>query len=152
MGVYAIILIESTSMYLRSSHMDYHSKRWQPRNTDESPSTVTADSGKSRLAHIIGARLNLSVIELDALYHVNNWHDTPLDEFRAKIERITKSSPNGWVSAGNYFRVKDLLMDQADVVVWLRLPFHIVYWRLLWRTIRDLFTKKPIDMGRQRFD
>lgn len=109
-------------------------------------------SGKSRLAHIIGARLNLSVIELDALYHVNNWHDTPLDEFRAKIERITKSSPNGWVSAGNYFRVKDLLMDQADVVVWLRLPVHIVYWRLLWRTIRDLFTKKPIDMGRQRFD
>ena len=97
--------------------------------------------GKSRLAHMIGARLNLSVIELDALYHVNNWHDTPLDEFRAKIERITKSSPNGWVSVGNYFRVKDLLMDQADVVVWLRLPFHIVYWRLLWRTIRDLFTK-----------
>ncbi|PCH91689.1 MAG: hypothetical protein COB86_04345 [Dehalococcoidia bacterium] len=98
-------------------------------------------SGKSRLAHIIGARLNLSVIELDALYHVNNWDDTLLDEFRAKIERITKSSPNGWVSVGNYFRVKDLLMDQADVVVWLRLPFHIVYWRLLWRTIRDLFTK-----------
>jgi adenylate kinase family enzyme len=104
-------------------------------------------SGKSRLAHIIGARLNLSVIELDALYHVNNWNDTPLDEFRAKIERITESSPNGWVSAGNYFRVKDLLMDQADVVVWLRLPFHIVYWRLLWRTIRDLFTKKPIWEG-----
>ena len=93
------------------------------------------------MAHIIGARLNLSVIELDALYHVNNWDDTLLDEFRAKIERITKSSPNGWVSVGNYFRVKDLLMDQADVVVWLRLPFHIVYWRLLWRTIRDLFTK-----------
>ena len=96
------------------------------------------------MAHIIGARLNLSVIELDALYHVNYWDDTPLDEFLAKIERITESSPNGWISAGNYFRVKDPLMDQADVVVWLRLPFHIVYWRLLWRTIRDLFTNRPI--------
>ncbi|MAP38158.1 MAG: hypothetical protein CL879_00895 [Dehalococcoidia bacterium] len=38
-----------------------------------------------------------------------------MDKFRAKLERITESSPIGWVNAGNYFRVKDLLMDQADV-------------------------------------
>ncbi|MDP6714793.1 MAG: (d)CMP kinase [SAR202 cluster bacterium] len=104
-------------------------------------------SGKSSLARDIGARLNLPVIELDALYHVDNWNDTPLDEFRSKIMRITESSPRGWVSAGNYFRTKDLLMDRADVVIWLRLPFHVVYWRLLWRTIRDLITRKPIWEG-----
>jgi adenylate kinase family enzyme len=104
-------------------------------------------SGKSSLARVIGARLNLPVIELDALYHVDNWDDTPLDEFRAKIEMIIESSPEGWVSAGNYFRTKDLLMNQADVVIWLRLPFHVVYWRLLWRTIRDLISRKPIWEG-----
>ena len=40
-----------------------------------------------------------------------------------------------------------MLMDQADVAVWLRLPFHIVYWRLLRHTIRDLLTTKPIWEG-----
>mgnify|MGYP001450392822 CR=1 FL=1 len=104
-------------------------------------------SGKSSLARMIGARLNLSVIDLDALYHENNWDDTPMDEFRAKIEQAKDSSPDGWVSAGNYSRVKDLLMDQADTVIWLRLPFHIVYKRLLWRTIRALITRRPVWEG-----
>jgi adenylate kinase family enzyme len=104
-------------------------------------------SGKSTLARIIGARLKLTIIDLDALYHVKNWDDTPMNEFRAKIEQAKDSSPDGWVSAGNYSRVKDLLMDQADTVIWLRLPFHIVYRRLFWRTIRDLITRKPVWKG-----
>jgi adenylate kinase family enzyme len=106
-------------------------------------------SGKSSLARIIGARLDLAVIDLDALYHVKNWDDTPMDEFRAKIERAKDSSPNGWVSARNYSRVKDLLMDQADTVIWLRLPFHIVYKKLIWRTIRDLITRRPVWEGNE---
>ena len=87
------------------------------------------------------------MVDLDALHHVNNWDDTPMEEFRAKIEHALESSPQGWVSAGNYFRFKDMLMDQADTVVWLRLPFHVVYRRLLWRTIRDLITRRPVWEG-----
>ena len=68
-----------------------------------------AGSGKSWLAGIISARLNLPVVELDALFHVNNWNNTPIDEFRANIERALESSPRGWISAGNYLggRVAD---------------------------------------------
>ena len=31
-------------------------------------------------------------------------------------------------------------MARADTILWLRLPFRIVFWRLLWRTLRRSFT------------
>ena len=47
----------------------------------------------------------------------------------------------GWVCTGNYATVVgDLVMVRADTVLWLRLPFPIVFWRLFWRTLHRSFT------------
>ena len=92
-------------------------------------------SGKSTVARQIGHALSLPVIELDALFHRPDWQPTPDDEFRAKVSLALKASADGWVCDGNYSRVRDIVLPRADTVVWLRLPFPVVYWRLLKRTL-----------------
>lgn len=92
-------------------------------------------SGKTTVAHAIGEILDLPVIELDALFHRPNWQPTPDEEFRAKVRSALDAAPRGWVCDGNFRVVQEIVLPQADAVVWLRLPFRIVYWRLVKRTL-----------------
>ncbi len=99
-------------------------------------------SGKSTVARQIGAALSLPVVELDALFHRPNWQPKPEDEFRAKIHEALGRHDGGWVCDGNYGIARDLILPLAETVVWLRLPFRVVYWRLLKRTITRFWTKE----------
>ena len=101
-------------------------------------------SGKTTLSKRIGERLRLPVVELDALFHGPNWTPTPPDEFRAKVLNALDTHTEGWVCDGNYSIVREVLLPKVDTVVWLRLPFRVVYWRLVRRTIRGLITRKPL--------
>ena len=94
-------------------------------------------SGKSTLAAIIGERLGLPVVDLDAIHWKPDWVSTPRDEFRTAVTQWLDAHPDGWVCAGNYqSAVGDLVLSEADTVLWLRLPFRVVFWRLLLRTLR----------------
>lgn len=93
-------------------------------------------SGKTTVSREIGRRLGLQVVELDALYHLPNWQETPRGEFRAKVMHAFTGAQDGWVCDGNYTaRVMDLVLERADTMVWLRLPFRVVFPRLLKRTL-----------------
>lgn len=93
-------------------------------------------AGKSTLARQLGERLELPVVELDAIFHAHpNWVDLERDEFRAAIEAVLARHPDGWVIDGNYTDVRDLILARAETVVWLRLPFTTVCRRLVWRTV-----------------
>ena len=53
--------------------------------------------------------------------HGPNWTETPDDELRALVEPIVAS--DGWVIDGGYRgKLGDLVLRNADVVVWLDLP------------------------------
>ncbi len=101
-------------------------------------------SGKTTVAAAIAERLGLAHIELDALFHRPNWEPTPEDEFRANVARALERHPQGWVVDGNYSRVHGLTLGQADTVIWLHLPFHVVYPRLLWRTVSRAWTRESL--------
>ena len=101
-------------------------------------------SGKTTVGRAIAERLGLARIELDALYHKPNWGEPTDDEFRANVARALARYPQGWVVDGNYSRVHDLTLGQAQTVVWLRLPFRVVYPRLLWRTVSRAWTKESL--------
>lgn len=93
-------------------------------------------SGKTTVSREIGRRLGLRVVELDALYHLPNWQETPRGEFRSKVMHAFTDAPDGWVCDGNYTaRVMDLVLERADTMVWLRLPFRVVFPRLVMRTL-----------------
>lgn len=100
----------------------------------------TTSSGKSTLAKQIAEKFGLNFIELDALFWEPNWKASEFEVFRERVERATCAE--GWVVAGNYRSVRDLVWPKAEAVIWLDYPFHIVFWRLLTRTIQQAITKE----------
>ena len=100
----------------------------------------TTGSGKSRLAERLAARTGLRVIELDALFWGRDWQPAPVELFRHRVERETRTT--GWIVVGNYGQVRDLVWRPADTLVWLDLPLPLVMWRLLRRTVRRVTTRR----------
>lgn len=105
-------------------------------------------SGKSTLGRALGERLGVPYIELDEIMHYRpNWEDRTAEDFRAQVLARLDASPGGWICDGNYGAVRDLILPQADTAIWLRLPFHVVYWRLASRTIGRSFRGAPLWNG-----
>ena len=104
-------------------------------------------SGKTTLGHTLRQRLGLPVVELDALYWLPKWQIKPLDQFRADVQAALGACPRGWICVGNYSHVQDLVLSQADTVLWLRLPFRVSFWRLCKRTVARAWTQQPLWAG-----
>ncbi|MFK8024379.1 MAG: adenylate kinase [Ilumatobacter sp.] len=79
-------------------------------------------SGKTTLGSQLAECLEVDAIDLDALFHGPNWEPTPTPEFRARVSDRLAQATDGWVVAGNYTPVLDIVHGQADTVVWLDLP------------------------------
>ena len=92
-------------------------------------------SGKTTLGRAIAQSLGVPAIELDALYHQPDWVPTPDDEFRAKVTTALDAHADGWVVEGNYRVIREITLPRADTIVRLRLPFRVVYTRLVKRTM-----------------
>jgi adenylate kinase family enzyme len=92
-------------------------------------------SGKSTLGRQLGALLGVPVLELDAYYHLPGWEQPAPEEFRAKVAAALEQCRDGWVADGNYFSaLGGLVLEQAETVIWLRLPLRVVFPRLVRRT------------------
>ena len=93
----------------------------------------TSGSGKSTLAPELARRLGLTYVELDALHHGPNWSEPTDEEFRGRVREAMNGATEGWVIDGNYdSKLGDLVVDEADVIVWLDLPLS-VKWTRVWR-------------------
>ena len=105
----------------------------------------TSGSGKTTVAARIAKELGLLHIELDSIHWLPNWTELPDEEFRTQVaEKITVDR---WVADGNYKPVRDLLWRRADTLVWLDLPFRVVFWRVVKRTIRRVWTGEELWNG-----
>jgi adenylate kinase family enzyme len=94
-------------------------------------------SGKTTAGHELARRLGVPFVELDALVHGPNWTETPDDELRSLLEPVLAG--DGWVIDGGYWgKIGDLVLAQADVVVWIDLPIRVWLPRLARRTVRRL--------------
>lgn len=95
----------------------------------------SSGSGKTTLARRLAEHLDVPHVELDALHHGPNWTEAPRDEFRALVtEAMAKG--DGWVVDGNYSgKLGDLVLEEADLVVWLDLPMRTILPRLFGRTL-----------------
>jgi adenylate kinase family enzyme len=103
-------------------------------------------SGKTTLGRELARRLELPFVELDSLAHGPNWTETPDDELRARVEPIVAS--DGWVIDGGYWgKLGDLVLRNADVVVWLDLPVRVWLPRLVRRTVRRVVRREELWHG-----
>ena len=98
-------------------------------------------SGKTSLGADVARRLGLPHLDLDVAHWLPGWRGKPRERFRADVAEWLDARPGGWVCTGNYASVVgDLVMARADIILWLRLPFRLVFLRLLRRTLRRSFT------------
>lgn len=97
--------------------------------------------GKTTLSRALGVKLNLPVVELDALFHMPGWVERDHDEFRELALDTLAVCEEGWIADGQYAgALGGELVAQADTLIWLDLPFRTTFGRVFkrtWRRVRD---------------
>jgi adenylate kinase family enzyme len=77
----------------------------------------TSGAGKTTFARQVAARLDVTFVELDALFWLPGWIEPADADFRARVESALAA--DAWVVDGNYSRVRDLVLARADTIAWL---------------------------------
>jgi len=94
-------------------------------------------SGKTTFSKALAAKLGVPHVELDALHHGPNWAEPTAEEFRARVGEAIAG--DAWVVDGNYgTKLRDTVVSQAELIVWLDLPLRTVLPRLWRRTLHRI--------------
>jgi adenylate kinase family enzyme len=97
-------------------------------------------SGKTTFGRELAARLGVPYLELDAVHHIGpNWTEASTEELQEAVRDFLARAPDGWVIDGNYeSELGDLVVAQADLIVWLDPPLRVALRRLWRRTIHRI--------------
>ena len=110
----------------------------------------STSSGKTTFSRALARRMDVPLIELDALYWGPNWTEAPPPIFRERVSAAIAGDT--WVLDGNYSVVRDLTWARADTLVWLDYPLRVILWRLFERTNRRIRSREELWNGnRERF-
>ena len=105
----------------------------------------TSAVGKTSMAAALAALLEVPHVELDALHWEPNWTEAPDHVLRERVRAAIAG--DRWVVDGNYSKVRDLLWERAEAVVWLDLPLRTVLWRYARRTVRRIARREELWSG-----
>jgi adenylate kinase family enzyme len=103
----------------------------------------TSGSGKTTLAGRIAVTVGAPHTEIDALYHGPDW--TPRENFMRDVAALA-AQPT-WVVEWQYDNARPLLLQRADLLVWLDLPRSLVMRRVVRRTVRRRLNKTALWNG-----
>jgi len=104
-------------------------------------------AGKTTLAREVARRLGLEHVELDALHHDRGWVAAPAELLRERVRRALDDA-RGWVVDGNYdSKLGALVLDRAELIVWLDLPLHTKLARLARRTFGRIARREELWNG-----
>ena len=103
-------------------------------------------NGKTTLGRALARRLDVPFVELDALVHGPNWTETSDEDLARRLAAVF--ALDGWVIDGDYsHKLGTLVLDAADLVVWLDLPIRVWFPRLVRRTLRRLVRREELWNG-----
>ena len=106
---------------------------------------VWGGGGKSTLAVALSRKLGTPAIELDALFWLPGWVERDREEFKALVRRTVDDCGSAWIVDGQYTSViGNELLARADVLVWLDLPWRVIFWRIVMRGFRRIKDKQRI--------
>jgi adenylate kinase family enzyme len=109
---------------------------------------VAGQGGKSTLARALAADLGLPYIELDSIFWMANWMERDRADFRSRVQTVMDENPGSWVIDGNYASALDgLVAKQAETIVYVNMPWRVMYWRILWRSLRRSWTGEVLWHG-----
>lgn len=104
----------------------------------------TSASGKSTFSKTLANALNLTYIELDNLFWLDDWKGSSDDLFFDKLLASLEAAPYGYVIDGNYTRTIPIKWAKTDtIVIWLDLPLYVNVYRSIKRALnRAIFKRK----------
>jgi ATPase family protein associated with various cellular activities (AAA) len=104
-------------------------------------------AGKSTLARALARQLDVPHVELDALHWGPGWAAASDTELRAVTSSVLDDA-RGWIVDGNYdSKLGTLVLDRADLIVWLDLPLAVKLCRLVRRTAHRLLPNHALWNG-----
>lgn len=102
-------------------------------------------SGKTTTARRLAAILGVPHIELDGLAYGPNWTEASAELMQERVRAALDAAPDGWVVDGNYYgKFGPLVLDRADTIVWIDVPYRTAVRRVLWRTCSRLVTREEL--------
>jgi adenylate kinase family enzyme len=105
-------------------------------------------SGKSTTGRRLAEILDVPYIELDSLHHDAGWTEAPAELLQQRVRAALDAAPDGWVVDGTYFgKLGDLVIDEADTIVWLDIPYRTAIRRVLSRTLRRAVRREELWNG-----
>lgn len=102
-------------------------------------------AGKSTFARALSKKLNISHIELDNISRIPGGKSRSTQELRDLVIKATVTPQ--WIVCGNYPALKDIILDRADVIVWLDYPFFICFWQTLKRSFKHIIKREKYSNG-----
>jgi hypothetical protein len=104
-------------------------------------------AGKTTLGRALARQLAVPYVELDALHHGPNWTPASADELQTRVLAVLDDE-RGWVVDGNYTaKLGSLVIERAQMIVWLDLALHTKLARLGWRTASRLWRREELWNG-----
>lgn len=81
-------------------------------------------SGKSTFSKRLSKLLNLPLLHMDRIYHIDNFNQISRDELKFKINQFMEDN-NAFIIDGNYSGTLDLRLQHADKVFYFDIPTDI---------------------------
>jgi GNAT superfamily N-acetyltransferase len=104
-------------------------------------------AGKSTMGLALSRHLGVPYVELDALHHGPSWTAASASELQASVLNALDDD-SGWVVDGNYeSKLGTLVLDRAELIVWLDLPLRTKLQRLVRRTAGRWLSKQELWNG-----
>ena len=105
----------------------------------------TSGRGKSTFSKKLTRKINHSYIEMDELNWKSNWVESTNKDFFEKLKK--KLSSENWILDGNYFKAQDIKWEKINQVIFLDLPFWVVFLRVIRRSIFRVIKREKLWHG-----
>jgi adenylate kinase family enzyme len=105
----------------------------------------TSGCGKSTFARQLAKQQQVPYVEIDALNWKPNWTESTDEELITKLKDAL--SVDAWVIDGNYSRTRTITWERVQQVVYLDLPFYIVLYRIVVRSLTRGLTGEVLWAG-----
>jgi adenylate kinase family enzyme len=102
-------------------------------------------SGKSTFSRRLAALLEVTYLEMDALFWQPHWTEPTDAVFVERLGRALEAER--WILDGNYSRTATLKWQRVTAIIWLDYPLQLALRRVLWRSIVRSLTRAELWPG-----